>query len=69
MTESTTTTKTTTKATEPKETYNPTLLKSLEKGLEKPENSLVCKKCGSGRRTDLDGNLFCPESDKNCPFL
>jgi hypothetical protein len=29
----------------------------------------VCSKCGSGKRTNSEGNLFCPLGDTSCPLL
>lgn len=29
----------------------------------------VCKVCKSKIRTDLDGNIFCPSDNNNCPIM
>lgn len=29
----------------------------------------TCKKCGSKKTTDLDGNVKCYHDQKDCPFL
>lgn len=29
----------------------------------------LCKKCGSKKLTDLNGEIFCPQKAKDCPFV
>lgn len=29
----------------------------------------LCKKCGSKKLTNLDGDIFCPNNAKDCPFV